>query len=74
MQIFYLVFYRNEGSLFEMQTSGRSLLSEGGRRGKAIWKLTRDFPGGPMVKNLPANAEDMGSVPSPERAHMLQSN
>ena len=22
-----------------------------------------DFPGGPMVKNLPANAGDMGSIP-----------
>ena len=74
MQIFYVVFYRNEGSLFEMQTSGRSFLSEGGRRGNTIWKLARDFPGGPVVKNLPANAEDMGSVPGPERSHMLQSN
>ena len=47
-----------------MQTSGRSFLSEGGRRGNTIWKLARDFPGGPVVKNLPANAEDMGSVPA----------
>ena len=23
----------------------------------------RDFPGGPMVKNLPYNAGDMGSIP-----------
>ena len=23
----------------------------------------RDFPGGPVVKNLPSNAGDMGSVP-----------
>ena len=22
-----------------------------------------DFPGGPVVKNLPSNAEDMGSIP-----------
>ena len=22
-----------------------------------------DFPGGPMVKNLPSNAKDMGSIP-----------
>ena len=27
-----------------------------------------------MVKNQPANAEDMGSIPSPGRFHMLQSN
>ena len=28
---------------------------------------TRGFPDGSVVKNLPANAEDMGSVPIPER-------
>ena len=26
----------------------------------------RDFPGGPMVKNLPCNSGDMGSVPGGE--------
>ena len=25
-----------------------------------------DFPGGTVVKNLPANAGDMGSIPGPE--------
>ena len=25
-----------------------------------------DFPGGPVVKNLPANARDTGSIPGPE--------
>ena len=25
-----------------------------------------DFPGGPVVKTLPANAEDMGSIPGSE--------
>ena len=34
----------------------------------------RDFPGGAVVKNLPANAGDMGSSPGPGRSHMLQSN
>ena len=34
----------------------------------------RDFPGGTMVKNLPANAGDMGSSPGPGRSHMLWSN
>ena len=33
-----------------------------------------DFPGGPVVKNLPANAGDMGSIPSLGRFHMLWSN
>ena len=30
----------------------------------------RDFPGGPGVKNLPANAGDMSLIPSPGRLHM----
>ena len=25
--------------------------------------MTRDFPGGPMVKNLPSSARDAGSIP-----------
>ena len=28
------------------------------------------FPGGSVVKNPPANAGDMGSVPDPGRSHM----
>ena len=35
---------------------------------------TRDFPGGAVVKNLPANAGDMGSSPGPGRSHMPRSN
>ena len=34
----------------------------------------RDFPGDAVVKNLPASAEDMGSIPGPGRSHMPQSN
>ena len=34
----------------------------------------RDFPGGTVVKNPPANAGDMGSSPGPGRSHMPQSN
>ena len=33
-----------------------------------------DFPGGPVVKNPPASAEDMGSIPGPGRFHMPQGN
>ena len=33
-----------------------------------------DFPGGPVVKNLPANAGDMGLIPSPGRFHMPWGN
>ena len=34
----------------------------------------RDFPGGRVVKNLPANAGNMGLSSGPGRFHMLQSN
>ena len=34
----------------------------------------RDFPGGTVVKNLPANAGDAGSNPGPGRSHMLRNN
>ena len=34
----------------------------------------RDFPGGPVVKNLPANAGDTGWIPGPGRFHMPQSS
>ena len=33
-----------------------------------------DFPGGPVDKNLPATAGDMGSIPCQRRFHMLQSS
>ena len=33
-----------------------------------------DFPGGAVVKNLPANAGDAGSIPGPGRSHMPWSN
>ena len=37
-------------------------------------KLKEGFSGGTMVKNLPANAGDMSSIPDLGRSHMLQSN
>ena len=33
-----------------------------------------DFPGGAVVKNLPAKAGNTGSIPDPGRFHMLWSN
>ena len=33
-----------------------------------------DFPGGPVVKNPPANAGDTGSIPGLGRFHMPQGN
>ena len=35
-------------------------------------KSSWDFPGGLVVKNLPVNAEDTGSIPGLGRFHMLQ--
>ena len=34
----------------------------------------RGFHGGSVVKNPPANAGDMSSIPDPGRFHMWQSN
>ena len=33
-----------------------------------------DFPGDPVVKNLPAKAGNTGSIPGPGRPHMPQGN
>ena len=41
---------------------------------KLIIKTWKDFPGGTVVKNPPANAGDTGSIPGPGRSHMLRSN
>ena len=44
------------------------------------WGLNReeyfcvDFPGAPVVKNLPANAGNMGSIPGPGRFHVPRGN
>ena len=37
-------------------------------------KLLRDFSGGTVFKNPPANAGDMGAIPGPGRSHMPRSN
>ena len=39
-----------------------------------IRQSCRDFPGGAVVKNLPASAGDTGLSPGPGRSHMRQSN
>ena len=42
---------------------------------KTVFKgIYRDFPGGAVVENLPANAGDMGPSPGPGRSHMTRSN
>ena len=35
--------------------------------------LIPGFSGGSVVKNPPANAENMGSIPDPRRSHMPRS-
>ena len=41
---------------------------------KEIGAGRRGFPGGSVVKNLPDNAEDTGSIPGPRRSLMPWSN
>ena len=42
---------------------------------KLIQNITdRDFPGGAVFKNPPANSGDTGSSPGPGRSHMPWSN
>ena len=36
--------------------------------------IEEDFPGGTVVKNLPVNAGDTGSIPGSGEFHMPQSN
>ena len=36
--------------------------------------IALDFPGSPVVKNLPASAGDIGSIPSAGRYHISQSS
>ena len=48
-------------------------------KGLNVWPdsiklLEGDFPGGTVVKNLPANAGDTGLSPGQGRSHMPQSN
>ena len=40
---------------------------------KVLKKKVFIFPGGSLVRNLPANAGDMGLTPDLRRSHMLQS-
>ena len=40
----------------------------------SIKNLDLGFPGGAVVKNLPANAGDMGLNPGPGRSHVSWNN
>ena len=39
-----------------------------------VKRTQKAFPGGSVVKNLPANAGDTGSIPDPGRSHMPGGN
>ena len=41
---------------------------------RVIKNMCSALPGGPLVKNPPANAGDTGLVPSPRRCHMPWGN
>ena len=41
---------------------------------RVVKTVLPDFPDGPAVKNPPANAGGVGSIPGPGRSHMLRSN
>ena len=41
---------------------------------KVTKERLKDFSGGPVVKNLPANPGDMGSIPSTGRSRVPQGN
>ena len=41
---------------------------------EVLKSMCRDFPGGTVVKNPPADAGDTGLGPGPERSHMLRSD
>ena len=45
--------------------SGRWFAEGQGGCGNYLKQDNRDFPDGPVVKNLPANAGDMGLIPGP---------
>ena len=56
-----------------LETSGEEEKGRGGRRGRAgrrmsgtrqgLQRKLADLPGGPVVRNLPCNARDAGSIP-----------
>ena len=58
---------------FKNQAVSRNSRSPG-HHYKKKKKSDLDFPGGPVVKNPPANAGNMGMIPGSGRFHMLEGN
>ena len=50
----------------------QGLLRKQRASGLGMLLIGQDFPGGLAVKNPPADAGDIGSIPGPERFHMLR--
>ena len=48
--------------------------ANGRKKKKKKSKRKQGFPGGPVVKNHPADAGGTSSVPDLEKSHMLRSN
>jgi len=57
-----LMYDRNQHNIVKQLSSNKNFLK----------KRTKDLHGGPVVKNPPANAGDMGSVPSQGRFDVPQ--
>ena len=69
-----IILCKTEGIIFHSRIRKKERKKERKKRGKEGRKEEKDFPGGAVVKNLPANAGDMGLSPDPGRSHMLRSN
>ena len=54
--------------------SGKQREDDKREKRRTVSKLLHAFPGGSVVKNLPANAGDTGLVADPGRSHMLQNH
>ena len=69
---------REEGRKKEERKEGRKKERKKERKRKEGSQnhrsANRDFPGGPVVKNPPANAGDMGSSPGRGRSDMPRGN
>ena len=66
MYVAYITFLLGSAALYHILTK---MLTEQQQK-----EICRDFPGGTVVKNPPANAGDMGSSPGPGGSHMPRSN
>ena len=64
-----------EGMVFGGRSLGKSVdFQTVSHLGALRYYPREDFPGGTVVKNLPANVGDMGSSPGPGRSHLPRSN